>query len=98
MISRANGVTISVLQHNNPDTVVVERARHVAMGCGQGNRFDNVLIQGDQAPRNNSWEPQEGYGSAKLSYTFRFSDISNKWEANTDGSVIRQMVHYNLFL
>jgi hypothetical protein len=49
-IYRANGVTVTIQQHNNPDTVVVQKARRVEKWRGQGNQFDNILIQGDRAP------------------------------------------------
>jgi hypothetical protein len=95
-IYRANGVTVTIQQHNNPDTVVVQMARCVEKWRGQGNRFDNILIQGDRAPRNNSWVRQQGYCPAKLLYAFRFSDRINTGEANANGSVIWRTVHHDL--
>jgi hypothetical protein len=58
-IYRANGVTVTIQQHNNPDTVVVQKARCVEKWRGQGNRFDNNFIEGDRPPRNNSWVRQQ---------------------------------------
>jgi len=95
-IYRVNGVTVTIQQHNNPDTVVVQTARWVEKWCGQGNQFNNILIQRHRAPRNNSWVPQQGYCPAKLLYAFHFSDRINTGEANANGSVIWRMVHYNL--
>jgi len=46
-IYRANGVTVTIQQHNHPDTVVVQKARCVEKWRGQGNRFDNIVIQGE---------------------------------------------------
>jgi hypothetical protein len=54
------------------------------------------LIQGDRAPRNNSWVHQQGYCPAKLSYAFRFSDRINTGEANTNGYVIWPTVRHDL--
>jgi len=95
-IYRANGVTVTIQQHNNPDTVVVQKASCVEKWRGQGNRFDNISIQGDRAPRNNSWVRQQGYCPAKLFYAFRFSDGINTGEANANGSVIWRTVHHDL--
>jgi len=95
-ICRANGVTVTIQQHNNPDTVVVQKARCMEKWRRQGNRFDNILIQGDRAPRNNSWVPQQGYCPAKLLYAFRFSDRINTGEANANGSGIWRTVHHDL--
>ena len=64
----------------------------------QGNQFDNILIQGDRAPRNNSWVRQQGYCPAKLLYAFRFSDRINTGEVNANGSVIGRTVHHDLLL
>jgi hypothetical protein len=63
---------------------------------GQGNLFDNILIQGDRAPPNNSWVRQQGYCPANLLYAFRFSDRINTGEANANGRVIWWWVHYDL--
>jgi hypothetical protein len=95
-IFRANGVTVTIQQHNNPDTVVVQKARCVEKWRGQGNRFDNILIQGDRAPPNNSWVRQQGYCPAKLLYAFRFSDRINTGEANANRSVIWRTVYHDL--
>ena len=95
-IYRANGVTVTIQQHNNPDTVVVQKARCMEKWRRQGNRFDNILVQGDRAPRNNSWVPQQGYCPAKLLYAFRFSDRINTGEANANGSGIWWTVHHDL--
>jgi len=95
-IYRANGVTVTIQQHNNPDTVEVQKARCVAKWRRQGNRFDNILIQRDRAPQNNSCVRQQGYCPAKLLYAFRFSDRINTGEANANGSVIWRTVHHNL--
>jgi len=40
----ANGVPGTIHQRNNPDVVVVQKARWVEKRRGQGNRFDNILI------------------------------------------------------
>jgi hypothetical protein len=96
MLYRANGVTVTIQQHNNPVTVVVQKARCVEKWCGQGNRFDNILIHGDRAPQTNSWARQQGYCPAKLLYAFRFSDRINTWETNANGSVIWRTVHDDL--
>jgi hypothetical protein len=98
MLHRANGVTVTILQLNNPDAVVVQKARCVEKWRGQGNRFDNILIQGDRAPRNNSWVRQQRYCPAKLLYAFHFSDRINSGDANANGSVIWQTVHHDLLL
>ena len=63
---------------------------------GQGNRFDNILIQEDQVPQNNCWVHQQGYCPVKLLYAFRFSDRINTGEANANGGIIWQTVHHNL--
>ncbi|KAF8242216.1 hypothetical protein K440DRAFT_639384 [Wilcoxina mikolae CBS 423.85] len=55
----ANGVTVTIQQHNNPDAVIVQKARSVDKWCGHGNRFDHILIQEDRPPRNNSWVRQQ---------------------------------------
>jgi len=47
MIYRANAGTVTIQQHNIPDTVVVQKARCREKWRGQGNRFDNIVIQGD---------------------------------------------------
>jgi len=65
---------------------------------GQGNRFDNILIQGDRAPGNNSWVRQEGYCPAKLLYAFHLSNTTNTGEANTNGSVIWRIVYHDLLI
>jgi len=96
-IYRANSVPVTIQQHNDPDTVVVQKARCVEKWRRQGNRFDNILIQGDRAPQNNSWVRQQGYCSGKLLYAFGFSDRINTGEANANGSVIWWMVHHDLF-
>jgi len=97
-IHQLNSVTVTIQQHNNPDAVVVQKARCVEKWCGQGNRFDNILIQEDRAPRNNSWVRQQGYCPAKLLYAFCFSNRINTGEANANGSVIWRMVHHDLLL
>ena len=89
------GVTVTIQQHNNPDTVVVQKARCVEKWHGQGNRFDNILIQGDCALRNNRWVLQTGYYPAKLLYAFCFSDRINPGEANANGSVVWLTVHHD---
>jgi hypothetical protein len=63
---------------------------------GQGNRFDNILIQGDRPLQNNSSVCQQGYCPANLLYTLRFSNIINTGETNANGSVIWQTVHQDL--
>jgi len=63
---------------------------------GQGNQFDNILIQGDRVPRNYSCVHPEGYFPAKLFYTFCFSNRINTGEANANGSVICRTVHHDL--
>jgi hypothetical protein len=98
MIHQVNGVTITIQQHNHQDAVVVYMARCVEQWCGQGNQFDNLLLQGDRALQNNSWVRQQGYCAAKLLYAFRFSDRINTGEANANGSVIWWTVHHNLLL
>jgi len=95
-IYRANGITVTIQQHNNPDTVVVQKARCVEKWRGQGNQFDNILIQGSRAPRNKSWVCQQGYCPAKLLYAFHFSDRINTGEANANESVIWWTVHHDL--
>jgi hypothetical protein len=95
-IYRANGVTVTIQQHNNPDTVVVQKPRCVEKWCEQGNGFDNILIQGDRAPRNNSWVRQQGYCPPEVLYAFRFSDRINTGEANTNRSVIGRTVHLDV--
>jgi len=95
----ADGVTVTILQHNNPDTVVVQKAT----GCvenwrRQGNGFDNISIQGDRAPLTNRCIHQQGYCPAKLLYTFRVSDRSNTREANANGSVRWPIVHHDLLV
>ena len=44
MIHWANGVTVTIQQHNNPDAVLVQKAKCVEKWHGQGNRFDQILI------------------------------------------------------
>jgi len=95
-IYRANGVTVTIQQHNNPDTVVVHKARWVEKWRGQGNRFDNISIQRDRAPQNNCWVRQQGYCPAKLLYAICFCDRINSGEANVNGSVIWRTVHHDL--
>ena len=63
-----------------------------------GNQFDNILIQGDHAARDNNWVCEQGYCPAKLLYAFRFSDRINAGEANANGSVLWQTVHHDLLL
>jgi len=92
-ISLANGVTVTIQQQNDPDTVVVRKARCEEMWHGQCNQFTNILIQGDRAPRNNSWVCQQRYCPAKLLYAVSFSDRINTGEANANGSAIWQKVH-----
>jgi len=94
-IYQANGVIVTIQQHNNPDTVVVQRARCVEKWLGQGNRFDNIFFQGDRAPRINRWVRQQGYSPAKLLYAFRFTDRIKTGEANANGSVIWRTVHHD---
>ena len=54
-----NGITVTIQQHNNPDTAAVQKARCVEKWHGHGNRFDNILIQGDRALENNHWVCQQ---------------------------------------
>jgi len=95
-IYRAHGVTVAIQQYNNPDTVVVQKARCMEKWRGQGKLFDNILIQGDRAPRNNSWVRQQGYCPANRLYAFRFSDRINTGEANANGRVIWRKVYHDL--
>jgi hypothetical protein len=95
-IYRANGVTVTIQQHNNPDTVGVQKARCMEKWRRQGNLFDNILIQGDRAPWNNSWVHQQGYCPANLLYAFCFSDRIHSGEANANGRVIWRRVYYDL--
>jgi len=98
-IYQTNGVTVTIPQHNNPDSVVVHHAKCEEKWRGQGNRFDNIIIQGHWAPRPNSWVSQERYCPAKLLYAFRFSDRINTGETNANGSVIwRTLLHDLLFI
>jgi hypothetical protein len=95
-ISRAIGVTVTIQQPNDPDTVAVQKARCVEKWHGQGNRFNNISIQGDRAPRNTSFVCQQGYCPGKLLYAFHFSDRINTGEANANGSVIWWTVHHDI--
>ncbi|KAF8254208.1 hypothetical protein K440DRAFT_635711 [Wilcoxina mikolae CBS 423.85] len=94
----ANGVTVTIQQHNNPDAVIVQKARCVEKWRGHGNRYDHILIQEDRAPRNNSWVRQQGYRPAKLLYAVRFSDRINTGKANADGRVVWCSVYHDLLL
>jgi hypothetical protein len=95
-IYRANAITVTIQQHNNPDTVVVQKVRCMENCCGQRNRFDNILIRGDRGPYNNSCVRQQGSCPANLLYTFCFSDRINTGEATANGSVIWWTVHHDL--
>jgi len=95
---QANGVPVPIEQHNNPDSVVVQKARYVQKWRGQGNQFPNLLIQGDWAPRNNSWVRHQGYCPGHLLYAFHFSDRLRRGEANATGSEIWWTVHHDLLL
>lgn len=53
-IHQVNRITATIQQHNDPGVAVVQNARCVEMWCGQGNQFDNSLIQGDRATHKNS--------------------------------------------
>jgi len=97
-IHQANGITVTIQQHINPDAVVVQKARCVEKWCGQGNWFDITLIQADRAPQNNSWVRQQGYCPAKLLKAFRLSDRINTGEVNANQSVPWRTVHHNLLL
>ncbi|KAF8252132.1 hypothetical protein K440DRAFT_646567 [Wilcoxina mikolae CBS 423.85] len=94
----ANSVTVTIQQHNNPDAIIVQKARCVEKWCGYGNRFDHILIQEDRAPQNNSWVWQHGYLPAKLLYAIRFSDRINTGKANANGRMIWRSVHHDLLL
>jgi len=95
-ICQANGVTVPIQQHNIPNTVVVHKARCVEKWCGQGNRFDNIIIQGDRTPRISSWLRQQGYYPASLLYVFCCSYRINWGEANDGGGVLWWTVHHDL--
>jgi hypothetical protein len=53
------------------------------------------LIQQDQAPQNNSWDRQQGYHIAKLTYALRFSDRINTSKTELNGMVVCCSVHRN---
>ncbi|KAF8248259.1 hypothetical protein K440DRAFT_642723 [Wilcoxina mikolae CBS 423.85] len=94
----ANGITVTIQQHNNLDVIIVQKARCVEKWRRHGNRFHHILIQEDRAPRNNSSVRQQGYRPAKLLYAFRFSDPINTTKANANGRVVWCSVHYDLLL
>jgi len=98
MIHCAIGVTVTIQQHNNPDADAVQKARCVKKWCGQGDQFNNILIQWDRAPQNNSWVDQKAYCSAKLLYTLGFSDRINTGVANANGSVIWRTFYHDQLL
>jgi len=98
MIQAANGVIVTVQHHNNPDTVVDQKARCGEKLLGKGNQLDNILLHGDRAPQTISWVLQQGYCPGKLLYSSHFSGRTNRGEANADGSVLWWMVHHDMLL
>jgi len=91
-----DSVTVTILQHNNPDTVVVQKARCVEKWHGQGNWFNSIMIEGDRAPWNNCRVRHQGYCPAKLLNDCRFSDRLNTREANANGCVMWWTLHPDL--
>jgi hypothetical protein len=75
---------------------VVQKARWMEKWGGHGNWFNNILIQGDQSPPNNTWVCQQGYCPCKLLYSVHFSDRINTGEADPHVSASCQIVHHEL--
>jgi len=98
MIHCMNVVTVNIQQHNNPDALVIPKAGCVEKWRGQGNCFDDIVIQGDRAPWLNAWELQQRYRPAKLLYTSHCSNIINALEANSNGSVLWWTLHHDWLL
>jgi len=98
MIHWVNCVTITIQQQNNPDAVVVQMAWFEEKLGGQGNWFNDNLIEGGWVPGNSSWVCREEYCPANLQYAFHFNDRIDTRKANTHGSVIWQMVHHDQLL
>jgi len=98
-IFQANVITVTVWQHNNPDSGVVQKATCVEKLHRLGIQFYNIFIQGDWAPRKYSWVRQQDYSPANVLFAFRFSVTNNSEDANVNGSVIWWTVHCDpLFL
>jgi hypothetical protein len=98
-IYRPNGITVTVQQQNNPDRVLVQKARCVEKWHSQDNRLDNILIPRNRAAPNNSWVHQQEYYPANQLYAFCFSDRINaggsqcKWECNMADGTFWPIVH-----
>jgi len=60
--------------------------------------FCNILKEGDQPPWNHGWVQKWGYCTAKQLYSFPFYNRIGKEEANTNGNVMWQTLHYYLLL
>jgi len=86
------------LQDNLPHALGGQRARCVEKLCGQRNQFDNIVIQGDHAPRNHTPVFQQGHCPPKLLYAFHFSYRINSGESNAGESVIGRAVHHDIVL
>jgi len=97
-IHRVNGITVTLLGYNNPHAVVVPKATWVEKWGGQGNWFNNFLIQVELAPWKNSWVHQQKYRPVKPLYAFRVSNRINTGDPNAYGSLIWQLVHHDLLL
>lgn len=97
-IHKANGITVSLLQHNNPNPGVVHTARCMDKWCGESNHCDNIWIQADQPPRNNCWVCQQWYSSSTLPYIFGFCIWIDSAEDNHDSSIQWWKVPHDLLL